>query len=150
MPSHVFRLARGPFLGVRVVLGMLAITMCFIGARANAQSTSCAMESQRVFRSAFSTHRAVLNRVLLVERRGGWRPDGTFRAEFLGRNARILRDIRNLLTRNAIDEASLIRAFSRLLLGRVPDGATLPKRTRADEKARFTDSVRTLLLCRSS
>ena len=84
MSSPASRTARGPTPLVRALFGVLAIAICFIIPRAKAQSHGCSMESERVFSSAFSTHRAVLNRILLIGRRGGWRPDGTFRVTRLG------------------------------------------------------------------
>ena len=148
MSSPASRIARSPRPLVRALLSVLAITICFISPCANAQSHGCSMESQRVFSSAFSTHRAVLNRILRVERRGRWRPDGTFRVAFLSRNARALRNIRNLLSSDTTEDRPFIRAFNGILSGRVPAGASLSKSSRTRERVRFSQAVQDYLTCR--
>jgi hypothetical protein len=109
----------------------------------------CVVEASAVFNQALSTHRAVLFEVLAGKRRGRWQPDGTFRAAFLSQNARALRDIRNLLSREDRDETGLLQAFRRLLKTKLPRGVYLPKAVRDDETAKFHDSVRAYLSCLS-
>ena len=91
----------------------------------------------------------VLFEVLAGKRRGRWQPDGTFRNAFLSRNARALRDIRNLLSRDDWEETALLESFRRLLNTRLPQGVYLPKSVRATETAKFHKRVRRYVSCRN-
>ncbi len=113
------------------------------------QAPNCTIEASAVFNQALSTHRAVLVEVLAAKRRGRWQPDGTFRAPFFSRNARTLRDIRHLLTRDDIDESALLKTFRRLLNTSLPQGVTLPRALRMDERERFQESVDAYVSCRN-
>lgn len=114
----------------------------------HAQVETCSPEAEVVFNQAVSTYRAVLVEVLGAERRGRWRPSGTFRQGFFRQNARALRDIRVLLNRQDTNQATLLKPFGRLVNVRLPTGVTLPHAVRRGESARFRRSVRDYFACR--
>lgn len=116
---------------------------------AQSQVDNCSTEASAVFNQALSTHRTVLSEVLAAKRRGHWQPDGTLRITFFSRNAKALRDIRELLTRDDSDEIALLQPFHRLLNTRLPQGVSLSKALRAKETTRFQESVRAYVSCQS-
>lgn len=130
---------------VAIVVTMLQATVVPLS---QSQATErCSAEASHVFNQALSTHRVVLFEVLAGKRSGRWQPDGTFRTGFLSQNARVLRDIRNLLGREDQGEVALLQSFRRLLQTRLPPGVHLPKAVRAYETAKFHDTVRAYLSC---
>ncbi len=132
--------------GMALLVAILHATFVPLG---QSQVENCFTEASAVFNQALSTHRTVLFEVLAGKRRGRWQPDGTFRDAFLSRNARALRDIRNLLSRDDWEETALLESFHRLLNTRLPQGVYLPKSVRATETAKFHKRVRRYVSCRN-
>ena len=128
----------------KMVIFIAIVVLC---AEARAQPSSCSEESRAVFLGAFSTHRALVRTVVRAAEQGRWHPDGAFRTGFFAQNARLLRDIRDLLRDRELSTSSVNRAFHRILTTKLPTGVSFSARLRRSHSLAFASALNAYQAC---